>query len=121
MTDTSGEIIPNHPERSQIRLENVLVALGNPLRLSIVRVLAEGSERTCGSLLRDQSKSTMTHHWRVLRSSGVIWQRPVGRENLLSLRREDLDARFPGLLDAILSATRSDALTDASTAWGERS
>ncbi|MCS4295455.1 DNA-binding transcriptional ArsR family regulator [Comamonas sp. BIGb0152] len=114
-------MIPHHPEAAQIHLENVLTALGNPTRLAVVRVLADGQERSCTALLRDQTKSTMTHHWRVLRSSGVIWQRPVGRENLLSLRREDLDARFPGLLDAILSATTSDALTDASTAWGERS
>lgn len=113
-------MIPHHPESAQIHLENVLTALGNPTRLAVVRVLADGQERSCTALLRDQTKSTMTHHWRVLRSSGVIWQRPAGRENLLSLRREDLDARFPGLLDAILSATRSDALTDASTAWGER-
>ncbi|HBX3657711.1 TPA: transcriptional regulator, partial [Klebsiella pneumoniae subsp. pneumoniae] len=41
-------------------------------------------------------------HWRVLRDSGVIWQRPQGRENMISLRREDLDARFPGLLDTLL-------------------
>ncbi|WP_235995465.1 hypothetical protein [Nonomuraea montanisoli] len=49
-----------------------------------------------------------THHWRVLRDSGVIRQRPSGRENLLVLRREDLDARYPGLLDAILSGARAD-------------
>ena len=97
-------MLPNHPEREQIRLENVLAALGNPLRLSIVRVLAESGERNCGSLLREQSKSTMTHHWRVLRDSGVIWQRPQGRENMISLRREDLDARFPGLMEILLQA-----------------
>lgn len=119
MTENPGETIPNHPERGQIRLENVLTALGNPLRLSIVRALASGGERTCGSLLRDQTKSTMTHHWRVLRSSGVIWQRPAGRENLLSLRREDLQARFPGLLDSLLSAMEGDALTQASTVWSK--
>jgi DNA-binding transcriptional ArsR family regulator len=97
-------MLPNHPEREQIRLENVLNALGNPLRLSVVRVLSAEEERTCGSLLQGQSKSTMTRHWRVLRDSGVIWQRPNGRENLLSLRREDLDARFPGLLAALLTS-----------------
>ncbi|MCS5780730.1 helix-turn-helix domain-containing protein [Klebsiella pneumoniae subsp. pneumoniae] len=96
-------MIANHPEREQIRLENVLSALGNPLRLEIIRTLADGSE---AELQRpapgEVAKSTMTHHWRVLRDSGVIWQRPQGRENMISLRREDLDARFPGLLDTLL-------------------
>ncbi|RKQ38961.1 helix-turn-helix transcriptional regulator [Enterobacter sp. R1(2018)] len=95
-------MIANHPEREQIRLENVLFALGNPLRLDIVRTLAERGEQACGTLRKDVAKSTMTHHWRVLRDSGVIWQRPQGRENLISLRREDLDARFPGLLETLL-------------------
>ncbi|MEL4014772.1 ArsR/SmtB family transcription factor [Dryocola sp. LX212] len=95
-------MIANHPEREQIRLENVLFALGNPLRLDIVRTLAEQGELACGNLRKDIAKSTMTHHWRVLRDSGVIWQRPQGRENLISLRREDLDARFPGLLETLL-------------------
>ena len=110
-------MLPNHPEREQIRLENVLAALGNPLRMSIVRVLADSGERNCSSLLRAHTKSTMTHHWRVLRTSGVIWQRHEGRENLLSLRRADLDARFPGLLDGLLAAMAHDALTQATTQW----
>ena len=97
-------MIANHPEREQIRLENVLSALGNALRLEIVKALADGSELSCGTLRQDVSKSTMTHHWRVLRDSGVIWQRPQGRENMISLRRDDLDACFPGLLDTLLSA-----------------
>ena len=84
-------------------MEDVLSALGNPLRLEIARVLADTGERSCGSILDGISKSTLTHHWRVLRDSGVIWQKPSGRENLLSLRREDLDARFPGLLTAVLT------------------
>ncbi|SHI18582.1 ArsR/SmtB family transcription factor [Pollutimonas bauzanensis] len=104
-------MIPNHPDRDQIRLENVLIALGNPLRLAAIRVLAHGTEHACGTVLQGISKSTMTHHWRVLRDSGVIWQRPYGRVNLLSLRREDLDERFPGLLDALLEAVQKDSVT----------
>ncbi|HEY1845610.1 MAG TPA: helix-turn-helix domain-containing protein [Buttiauxella sp.] len=101
-------MIANHPEREQIRLENVLFALGNPLRLDIIKALAGGSELACGTLRKEVAKSTMTHHWRVLRDSGVIWQRPQGRENLISLRREDLDARFPGLLDTLLRVMQEE-------------
>lgn len=108
-------MLPNHPDTEQIRLENVLTALGNPLRLTVVRVLAGGGEHACSAVLSGIPKSTLTHHWRVLRDSGVIWQRPYGRENLLSLRREDLDVRFPGLLDALLDAVQKDLLTDETT------
>lgn len=104
-------MLPNHPGRDQIRLENVLIALGNPLRLAAIRVLARGTEHACGTVLPGISKSTMTHHWRVLRDSGVIWQRPLGRVNLLSLRKEDLDERFPGLLDALLDTVQNDSVT----------
>ncbi|QFG21928.1 helix-turn-helix transcriptional regulator [Actinomadura sp. WMMB 499] len=98
-------MIAQHPERDQILLENVLSALGNPLRLRIVRALADGGEQSCGVILDGVSKSTLTHHWKVLRDSGVIWQRPSGRENLLSLRDADLESRFPGLLPSVLAAT----------------
>ncbi|MBU9809252.1 ArsR/SmtB family transcription factor [Rahnella perminowiae] len=108
-------MLSKHPDAEQIRLENVLTALGNPLRLTVVRVLAGGGEHACSAVLSGIPKSTLTHHWRVLRDSGVIWQRPFGRENLLSLRREDLNARFPGLLDALLGAVENDALTQEST------
>ncbi|MFF4992692.1 ArsR/SmtB family transcription factor [Streptosporangium saharense] len=100
-----------HPGRDQIRIEDVLSALGNRLRLDAVRVLDAGGEHNCTSVLNVlgvTAKSTMTHHWRVLRDSGVIWQHPSGRENMLTLRREDLDARYPGLLDAILTGATTD-------------
>lgn len=61
----------------------------------------------------------MTHHWRVLRDAGVIWQRPYGRENLLSLRKEDLDERFPGLIDSLLFAVRNDPLSREMVALNE--
>ncbi|MFF5858044.1 ArsR/SmtB family transcription factor [Streptomyces sp. NPDC012751] len=104
-----------HPDRDQIRIESVLSALGSPVRLAVVRVLDAGGEHNCGSvlgILGITAKSTMTHHWRVLRESGVIWQHPSGRENLLSLRREDLDARYPGLLDAILAGAAEDEVLE---------
>lgn len=103
----------HHPTREQIELDNVLSALGNAMRLRAVRILAAEGERPCGGMLGDISKSTLTHHWRVLRESGVIWQRPKGRELLLSLRREDLDARFPGLLDAVIAGAGGPATADS--------
>ncbi|GAA3193053.1 helix-turn-helix domain-containing protein [Actinocorallia longicatena] len=93
-----------HPEREQIILEDVLAALGQPVRLGVVRRLSSGEEKFCGEVVQDVPKSTMTHHWRILREAGVIHQRPEGRKLFVSLRREDLDARFPGLLDLVLRA-----------------
>nr|MBA2814680.1 2-dehydropantoate 2-reductase [Candidatus Pantoea persica] len=66
-----------------------------------MRALAQLGEQSCNDLRSETAKSTTTHHWRVLRDSGVIWQRPVGRENLISLRRDCLEQRFPDLLDAL--------------------
>lgn len=99
-------MVTRHPATDEIRIEDVLSALGNPIRLNIARLLAVGGEHACGlvgtRLDTEVTKSTLTHHWRVLRDCGVIRQRPAGRENLLSLRRNDLDDRYPGLLDSIL-------------------
>jgi|SRR5512132_669359 DNA-binding transcriptional ArsR family regulator len=95
----------HHPERSEIELPAVLHALSDPHRLEIVRRLAQDSEpRPCGSLDFGVTKSTMTHHFRTLREAGVIRQERQGTTKLTTLRREDLDTRFPGLLDAVLSS-----------------
>jgi DNA-binding transcriptional ArsR family regulator len=93
----------HHPPTEAIELLAVLHALSDPQRLRIVRELGlDPTPRTCGSFDLDVSKSTCTHHFRVLREAGVIFQQEVGTSKLSSLRREDLDARFPGLLDAVL-------------------
>src|SRR3954462_7798682 len=95
----------HHPERSELELPAVMHALSDPHRLEIVRRLADDAEpRPCGTFGFDISKSTMTHHFRTLRESGVIRQERKGTTKMTELRREDLDARFPGLLDAVLSA-----------------
>ena len=85
-------------------------ALSDPHRLEIVRRLAEDAEpRPCGTFGLDISKSTMTHHFRTLREAGVIQQERQGTTKMTWLRRDDLDTRFPGLLDAVLSAAKVPA------------
>lgn len=99
----------HHPTREQLRLENVLAALANPLRLHVTQLLADHDELTCGTALPDTAASTASRHWQVLRESGILYARHEGRTVLMSLRREDLDARFPGLLDSILTASRDSS------------
>jgi DNA-binding transcriptional ArsR family regulator len=95
----------HHPEVDQLRIEGVLHALSDPIRLQMVRELALRAEPcACGAVQVPVSKSTQTHHWRVLRESGVIRQVERGTTKLTELRRDDLDARFPGLLDCVLRA-----------------
>ena len=98
------QLIP-HPTREEIDLAAVLHALSDPIRLQIVAALASGeAERTCSSFDVPVTKSTCTHHFRVLREAGVIRQDQEGTARLNTLRREDLDARFPGLLDTVLKS-----------------
>lgn len=92
------------PARGELTLAPVLAALSDPVRLEIVRKLADGCELSCGSFGFPLAKSTLTHHLKVLRDAGVIAQRPVGTSRMTYLRRKDLDARFPGLLDSVLMA-----------------
>lgn len=93
-----------HPDKKDISLPSVLYALGDPVRLEMVKCLAAKGEQPCAALDFAIAKSTMSHHFRVLRESGVIYCRKEGTQHLNSLRREDLDALFPGLLDAVLQA-----------------
>lgn len=94
-----------HPNRQDITLPQVLYALSDPIRLGIVRGLATTKEEgNCGAFCKDMPKSTLSHHFKVLREAGVTRTRTEGTYNFMSLRREDLDARFPGLLDAIIQA-----------------
>lgn len=96
----------HHPAAETLQLTGVLHALADPVRLAIVRTLAAGGgcERHCGAFDVAVAKSTRTHHFRVLRENGVIEQRAEGTALVNRLRREELDGRFPGLLDSVLSA-----------------
>jgi DNA-binding transcriptional ArsR family regulator len=103
MRTTTAEPIA-HPELDEIELPAVLHALSDPVRLRIVAGLARADDVSCGSFELPVTKSTCTHHFRVLREAGIIRQRAAGTARLNTLRREDLDARFPGLLATILDA-----------------
>ncbi|MEW9530493.1 ArsR/SmtB family transcription factor [Microbispora sp. NPDC049125] len=106
-----------HPERDEISLEAVLHALSDPVRLQVVRYLAglaEGEGAACSAIELVVSKSTGTHHFRVLREAGLISQVYRGTAKLNALRRADLDALFPGLLDAVLGADAARRERDVS-------
>jgi DNA-binding transcriptional ArsR family regulator len=93
-----------HPDVDELALTDVLFALSDPIRLSIVRQLADGPlvELACQAVGGPAPKSTRSHHLKTLREAGLIRNVPHGRERRVSLRREDLDTRFPGLLDTVL-------------------
>jgi DNA-binding transcriptional ArsR family regulator len=100
----------HHPAPEDLELPAVLHALSDPQRLHIVQALAsDATPRPCGTFDLAISKSTLTHHFRVLREAGVIEQRTEGTARLNSLRREDLESRFPGLLDAVLESVPAPA------------
>lgn len=99
------------PDVGDLRLETVLGALADPLRLTIVRKLlleAQAYDHPCGWFGLDRPKSSLTHHFKALREAGVIRQRQYGLERRSRLRREDLEARFPGLL-ALVADSRPPA------------
>jgi DNA-binding transcriptional ArsR family regulator len=104
-TQTTEELA--HPARAEIELGAVLHALSDPIRLKIVATLA-GQEGECrsGGFDVPVTKSTCTHHFKVLREAGVIRQRQEGTCRMNLLRRDDLDARFPGLLDTVLASAK---------------
>jgi DNA-binding transcriptional ArsR family regulator len=96
------------PHPDDLELVNVLDALSDPVRLQIVEALdAEAGEMTCSDFELGVAKSTASHHFRVLREAGVLEVRDEGTRRFNRLRRDDLDTRFPGLLDSILSAART--------------
>ena len=99
-----------HPTADQISLPIVLAVLGDPTRLAIVRYLAskEGVPLNCSKFLDLGSKTNLSYHLAKLREAGVTRSEAVGTSRLITLRRDDLDKRFPGLLDSVIAAADGD-------------
>ena len=103
------EALPSPPPVAGITA--VLQALADPVRLDLVRQLGDCSDpRACGSLEAPVTKSTLSHHYRVLWEAGLISKRYEGTRKLISLRRPEVDALYPGLLDSVLRAPAAEPL-----------
>jgi DNA-binding transcriptional ArsR family regulator len=92
-----------HPDAGAFDLATIMRTVGDPLRLEIVRLLADGREWRCGPLAEQLGlpASTGSYHMRLLREAGVTRTRADGTQRLVSLRSDDLEARFPGLVDVL--------------------
>lgn len=97
-----GEL--QHPEPEDMDLLAVLHALADVTRMTIVQTLLATEERACGTFPVQVAASTLSHHFKVLREAGVIRQREEGTRRWTSLREDELQARFPGVIGAITSA-----------------
>ena len=101
----------DEPRTEELTLTAVMAALSDPMRVAIVRQLASEGERTCGTFELGISKATRSHHFRVLREAGLTHTRAEGTHRYVMLRRDEVDARFPGLLGAVLSAAEAETFT----------
>jgi DNA-binding transcriptional ArsR family regulator len=100
-----GARVMPHPEVADVDLPTLLFALSDPARLDLVRQLGAKGTLTiaeCQATDPDVPKSTFSHHLKTLREAGLIRNEPAGRQRKLTLRRDEVDRQFPGLLDAVL-------------------
>jgi DNA-binding transcriptional ArsR family regulator len=89
------------PAIEAFELAGILHALSDPARLEIVRALDSDGERQCGTFDLGLTKATRSHHFKVLREAGLTYTRVEGTARFVTLRREEIDRKFPGLLDAV--------------------
>ena len=91
-----------HPEPQDVTLPTAMQALSDPCRIEILRALMEAGELACGDVPLDVSKATRSHHFAVLREAGLILTRTEGTRCMTSVRTEEVEKRFPGLLDLVV-------------------
>ncbi|MEV6796296.1 helix-turn-helix domain-containing protein [Streptomyces sp. NPDC051320] len=99
-----------HPDLTQVSLQQVLEALADPVRRMVVSQLVRaGEDLSCGTFAAPVSLSTLTHHFNVLRGAGLIRQYYVGTTKMNALRTGEMEKRFPGLLSAVMAACAAEA------------
>jgi DNA-binding transcriptional ArsR family regulator len=101
------------PAAESLTLASVLAALGDPVRLELVRRARDQPGLTCAVDGLAVPKSTLTNHWRILRETGVVRMAVDGRHRRIWLRAGELEERFPGLLEPVLRLSESEALHGA--------
>ncbi len=109
-----------HPQAEAISLVGVLYALGDPVRLRIVQRLSLVEELACGELVCldltcSIPKSTMSHHLKILRESGLLLTRKEGTQHINTLRKNDIDRLFPGLLAVVLQPHIDETMDETIT------
>ncbi|MFI6810452.1 ArsR/SmtB family transcription factor [Streptomyces luteogriseus] len=106
---TAGEL--EHPLVEDLEVGPILLALADGNRRRVVAELSErpDTERLCASFDLPVSKSSRTRHWRVLREAGLVYQRDAGNGLYMRLRKEDLERRFPGLIQAVVAADQGQS------------
>jgi len=94
-----------HPTIEQVELTDIMYALADPTRLEIVVMLARaGKKLTCGEINLNRPKSSMSHHFKILRSAGLVETLIEGTEHMNSLRFEEVESKYPGVLNAVIKA-----------------
>ena len=110
LEDVMDDVV--EPAAEDLRLPRVLAALAEPNRLATVQYVARSGESCCAEVIQEaglaMTKSTFSHHLRILREAGVLTKRIQGTKGYTKLRKDDLDRRFPGLIDAIIDAENQD-------------
>ncbi|MET8014385.1 transcriptional regulator [Streptomyces sp. NPDC005271] len=120
MSSRSHRAAPEHTHPDDVPVQTALAALADPVRLQLVRELAAAPdwERPCGTFDVPVGKAALSHHFSVLRTAGLLEQRDVGPKRVNRLRRPEFDARFPGLLDLVLSERHDDRHEGADASAG---
>jgi DNA-binding transcriptional ArsR family regulator len=110
LEDVMDDVV--EPTAEDLQLPRVLAALAEPNRLATVQYVARSGESCCSEIIQEaglaMTKSTFSHHLRILREAGVLTKRIQGTKGFTKLRKNDLDRRFPGLIDAIIDTKNQD-------------